>query len=139
MTRHIRNLRDLGPLTLGVLGAALVPSADRAHAGGPADLFVGSITITPYPNQGLVVIQVYVQNLGGTAAQDFWIEVQVTGYPTSFIFEDHLGANGTAIYAVPLRDPCGVTKHSVTATADSTSVVVESDEANNSLVKELAW
>ena len=137
MTHKLRTLLVLALLALGAVGAASGPGAEPAHAGGPADLFVGSITAQPI--EGQVIIQVYVQNLGGTAALNFWIEVQVTGYPTSFIFEDQLAANGTAIYAVTLRDPRGIAKHTVTATADSTQVVAEADEANNALTRQFGW
>lgn len=148
MTRLIRMFLVVGLLALGVAGVVAAQGARGAAAtcpfcapgtglAGPLpDLTVSSITAQAL---GQVTIHVWVQNTGPVAATNFWISVQVTpGGPTTDIFEDHLGANGTAVYPVVIRDPRG-NAHSVTATVDSGADVTESVESNNALTRMFDW
>ena len=149
MTRKLRVLLVLALLAFGVLGAALIPGARSASADcpfcGPTEVVFPTpdlkvTDITAQWSQGQIVIQFWVKNAGVAPAKNFWTKLQVTpNYPDKFVFEDYLAAGATTVYTITVSDPPGNFFHYVTVTADSTQVVNESDNSNNSRTETFWW
>ena len=105
---------------------------------------VNEVSFTPTePNQGeSVIVQAVVRNLGNTAAPAFSVkfsETTTTGLRQIGELQQigNLAAGGSTTLSVELQITEGVSRKSVLIEADSSDAIFESNEVNNSVVKEM--
>jgi subtilase family serine protease len=131
-----------GMLGIGLTAAALFNSAAPANAHSPVQ-FDQSIITAPAPDlraqnisvmatPDTVTINFQVRNAGSAAAGGFWSMVQVDGVNVAPRFTAGLAVGAVQNHQVSFPNPNGLAIHTVTAIADSSDMISELLEGNNS-------